>query len=272
MLRSWAAVEVSLRFPGNSSIEIKMSLRNRVRLIAIIPVVLWLVVAVWFVPPDRFGPVWLLLSALLAVLLGLFLVNLVVRKYLNQFRAALAREDLPTARRMLQGLSDFYKWRGREVIKTYQINILLLEARFQEALDGLHALDMQKLGEKGSPVAKSQIAWCTAQLGDPAKAADIIRSVLPQMERMGPDYSASAQLVLGVSDFLLGKAAEAAPQLEKVYASARGQASRKATAAFYLGESYSALNQPAEARRAYQNAIDALPNGRAGIRALERIS
>jgi tetratricopeptide (TPR) repeat protein len=249
-----------------------MSFRNRVRLIAIIPVVLWLVVTVRFLPPERFGTVWMLLSAFLAVLLGMSLVNLVVRRYLNRFRVALAREDLATARRLLEGLSDFYRWRGREVITTYGINILLLEARFQEALDGLRALDVQKLGEKESTVVKSQIAWCTAQLGDPAKAADMIHAVLPQMETMGADYLASAHLALGVSNFLMGKAAEAVPHLETAYTSATARTSRKATAAFYLGESYSALSNPSEARRAYQNAIKALPNGRSGIRALERIS
>lgn len=214
----------------------------------------------------------MLLSAILAIVVGLILANLVSRRCLNRFRLALSREDIPAARRELEGLVDFYRWRAREVIKTYAINILVLEARFQEALDGLHALDMRKLGEKGSTVVRSQIAWCTAQLGDPAKAADLIHSVLPQMETMGPDYLASAHLALGLSNLLMGKAAEAVPHLETAYTAASAHTSRKATAAFYLGESYAALGNPSEARRAYQDAITALPNGRSGIKALERIS
>jgi tetratricopeptide (TPR) repeat protein len=249
-----------------------MSLRNRVRLIAIAPIVLWVIVNVWFVPSEHFGSGWMLLSAFLAIFIGMLLAQLVNQRFLNRFRLAIAREDIPAARRLFEGLADFYRWRGREVIKTYGINILVIEERYQAALDELRALDVKKIGQKGIPFVKSQTAWCLAQLGDPSEAIDLVHSVLPQMEEMGPDYLASAQLVLGVSNFLLGNAAEAVPQLEKVYASARDQTSRKATAAFYLGESYTALNQPAEARRAYQNAIDALPNGRAGIRALDRIS
>jgi len=249
-----------------------MSLRNRVRLIAVLPVVLWLVVTVRFVPSERLRPVWMQLSAFRAVFLGMLFANLVARRYINHLRLAMAREDLPTARRLLEGLTDFYKWRGHELIKTYGINILLLAARFLEALAALHALDMQKLGEKGSTVVKSQIAWCTAQLGEPAKAADMMHAVLPQMETMGPDYMASAHLALGASNFLMGNAAEAVPHLETADTSATSHTSRKATAAFYLGESYSALRNPSEARRAYQNAIEALLNGRSGIRAWERIA
>ncbi len=249
-----------------------MSLRNRVRLIAIVPPALWVVVNVWFLRSERFGTGWTLLSAFLAVAIGMFFASLVMRGYLNRFRLAIAQEDVPAARRLLEGLTDFYRWRGREVIKTYGINVLVLEERYQEALDGLRALELQKIGEKGIPVVKSQIAWCIAQLGDPAKAADLIRAVLPQMEAMGPEYRASAQLTFGVSIFLMGKAAEAVPQLEEVYGSATDHTSRKATAAFYLGESYSALGNPSGARQAYQNAVEALPNGRFGIRASKRLA
>jgi hypothetical protein len=132
--------------------------------------------------------------------------------------------------------------------------------------------DVKKIGEKGSAAIKSQIAWCTAQLGDPARAADLIHSVLPQMQIMGPEYSGSAQLVLGVSNFLMDKAAEAVPHLEDAYTSASAHTSRKATAAFYLGESYAALGNASGARQAYQNSAETLPNGRFGIRASKRLA
>jgi tetratricopeptide (TPR) repeat protein len=249
-----------------------MSLRNRVRLVAIIPVVLWLAVSVRFLPPERIGSLWMLLTAILAVIVGMFVANVVTRTYLNRFRVAIAREDLPTARRLVEGLTDFYRWRGREVVKTYGINILVVEERYQEALDGLRALDMQKIGPKGSPVVKSQMAWCLAQLGEPSKAADLINSVLPQMEPKGPQYLAGAHLVLGVSYFLMGRAAEATPYLEGVYAAAAARTSRKAAAAFYLGETYAALGNGSEARHAFQNATEALPSGRFGIRASKRLA
>jgi hypothetical protein len=139
MLRSRAAVRVSTHSLSVSPIEIKMSLRNRVRLIVLIPIALWVVVSVWLVPSDRFGSGLTILSTTLAIFVGLLLANVVSRRYLNRFRQAVAREDVPTARRLLEGLTDFCRWRGREVIKSYGISILISEERYQEALDGFHA-------------------------------------------------------------------------------------------------------------------------------------
>jgi len=56
-----------------------------------------------------------------------------------------------------------------------------------------------------------------------------------------------------------------------LFSSANAGPSRKTTAAFYLGESHSALGSTSDARSAYQQAQKTLPNGSFGIRALERL-
>ncbi len=246
-----------------------MSLRNRVRLIWVALILLWVVV--WFQHPDKSGGKWELLSAFLITVAGIAFANLLARRSLQQFRKALSIEDIPTARREHANLVDFWRRRGRETIKAYRINILLLEERYQEALNELQALDAKKLGKKGAPVIENQVAWCKAHLGEPAKAIDVSQSVLPQLESMGPAYGSSAHLVLGAANLLLNRPSEAVPHLEKAYTTSTDAPTRKATAAFYLGEALSALGMVSDARKAYQQAHEALPNGRFGMRASERL-
>jgi len=248
-----------------------MSLRNRVRVIALVVIALWIVLGLWLLPAKEFGTGWMLLSAFVATLIGLTVVNLAIRPHLMRFRMALAHEDIPTAQREFSELVDFFRLRARERMKANGINILMLEERYQEALTGLQALNIKRVGKKASPVITNQMAWCTMQLGEPAKAIALTQPVLQQLESMGPEYSSSAHLVLGTANFLSGNAAEAVPHLEQAYASANASPSRKATAAFYLGETYSVLGKPEEAHLAYQRAVETLPNGRYGKRALERI-
>jgi tetratricopeptide (TPR) repeat protein len=246
-----------------------MSLRNRIRLIWITLIALWIVV--WFRHPDSSGGKWELLSALLVTAVGIVLANILARRSLRQFRKALSSEDLPAAQREHGNLTDFWRRRGRETIKSYGINILLLQERYKEALNELQTLDAKKLGKRGAPVIENQIAWCYAHLGEPGKAMNISQSALSKLETMGPDYFSSAHMVLGVAKFLVSKPSEAVPHLEKAYITSADASSRRATAAFYLGEAFSALGKPVEARKAYQNAYEALPNGRFGQRAFERL-
>jgi len=226
---------------------------------------------IWFRYPDNFGGKWGLPSAFLVIIVGIAVANVLARRSLRQFRKALSVGDIPAAKREHANLVDFWRRRGRETMKAYSVNILLLEERYQEALNELQALDTKKLGRKGAPVIENQVAFCKAQLGEPAKAIEISQAILPRLESMGPDYGSSAYLVLGTANFLLGRLSDAVPHLEKAYTTSTDVPTRKAIAAFYLGEAFSALGKPADAREAYQHAQDALPNGRFGLRALERL-
>jgi len=249
-----------------------MSLRNRVRLVIVAAIAFWFLAHAWFVGTRNFLEGWEFWTLLLAVAVGSIISNVIIRRSLSRFKKAIAREDIRAAQEELGLLADFWRLRGRETIKAYGISILILEARYRDALEQLQALDLKRIGRKGAPVITSQIAWCMAQLGEPAKAMELMQSVFPQMRSMGPDYLSSANLVLGVCEFLMGRPSEAVPHLEEAYAMANAGSSRKATAAFYLGESHSALRNTVEARSAYQQAHQVLPNGRFGILALERLT
>lgn len=247
----------------------KISLRNRVRLTAMAIVALWFFTHVWFVGIRHLLQGWELGTLLLAVATGFVLSQKIIRGPLRRLKAALAREDISAARQEHKLLADFWRSRGHETIKAYGINILILEERHKDALEQLQALDMKRIGKKGAPVITSQIAWCMAQLGEPAKALELMRPVLPQLLPMGQDFSCHAHLVLGVCEFLIGRPSEALPHLEQAYTSTI--MSRTATAAYYLGECHSALRNTAAARLDFQHAHRRLPNGRFGIRAMERL-
>jgi tetratricopeptide (TPR) repeat protein len=247
----------------------QMSLRNRIRLIWVALIVLW--VFVWLRYSDKSGGKWELLSAFLVTVVGLALANILARGSLRKLRKALSIEDIPIARREHTNLADFWRRRGRETIKAYGVNILLLEERYQEALHELQGLDTNKLGKKSTPVIENQIAWCKAQLGEPGEAIEISQSVLPQLESMGPDYGSSAHLVMGAANLFLDRPSEALPHFEKTYTTSTDAPTRKSIAAYYLGEALSGLGRVTDARKAHQQACDALPNGRFGKRAAERL-
>src|SRR6266481_1661277 len=181
-----------------------MSLRSRVRLTSIALVVIWVVVwaVVWLRHPGSIYGKWELVSAFLVIVIGVGISNILARKSLRAFRSALAIADMPTARREHANLADFWRRSGREIIKAFRVNILMLEEQYQDALAELQALDRGKLPKNAAPVVENQIAWCQMNLGKPGKGMQIAQSVLPQLERMGPDYGSSGHLVLGTANFL----------------------------------------------------------------------
>src|SRR5713226_8652849 len=245
-----------------------LSLRNRVRLVIVTVILLWFLLHALFVGVGNFLEGREFWTLLLAVVIGIALANLIVRRTMSRYRAAVAREDLQAAEREYETLRDFWRRRGSETIKTYGINLLILEGRYREALDRFQALDMKRIGKKGAPVVTNQIAWCLAQLGEPAKALELAQSVMAQMEGIGPQFTASGHLVIGTSCLFLGKPGEAVSHLEQ--ANNTTFASTKSAASFYLGECYSALGDSQKARLAYQQAHEASPKGKFGIRALEQ--
>jgi tetratricopeptide (TPR) repeat protein len=246
-----------------------LSLRNRVRLVSVAVILLWFLSHALLNGVGNFLDGWEFWTLLLAVVIGIAFANLMVRRAMSRYRAAVAREDVQAAQREYESLRDFWRRRGSETVKTYGINVLILEGRYREALDQLQALDMKRIGKKNAPVITNQIAWCLAQLGEPAKALGLTQSVLPDLERMGPQFTVSAHLVLGTSCLFLGKPGDAVSHLEQV--NTTKFSSTKSAAAFYLGECYSALGDSQNARLAYKQARDASPNGKFGIMALERL-
>ncbi len=244
-----------------------LSLRNKVRLVIVAVILLWFLSHALFVGVGNFLEGREFWTLLLAVVIGIVFANLIVRRAMSRYRAAVAREDLQAAQREYETLRDFWRRRGSETIKTYGINLVLLEGRYRDALDQLQALDIKRIRKKGAPAVTNQIAWCLAQLGEPAKALELAQSVLAQLESMGPQFTVSGHLVIGTSYLFLGKHGEAVSHLEQ--ANNTTFASTKSVASFYLGECYTALSDSQKARLAYQQAHEASPKGKFGKRALE---
>jgi tetratricopeptide (TPR) repeat protein len=163
---------------------------------------------------------------------------------------ALATLDISAARREHANLVDFWR-RGRavETLKAYHVNILLLEENYQEALNALRALNLDKLAKNSAPIVQNQIAWCHMQLGDPEKGLQIAQSAITGLENMGPDYGLSGHAVVGTGHFLHGRPSEAVPHLERAYAGSAHLPGIMASAAFYLGESLSALGRRERSER-----------------------
>ena len=110
-----------------------MSLRNRVRLVIIAVIALWFFAHAWFIGPRNLLEGWELWTLLLAITVGSVVSNVIVRRSFSRFKEAVAREDIPSAQREHKLLVDFWRWRGRETIKAYGINVLILEERYREA-------------------------------------------------------------------------------------------------------------------------------------------
>ena len=246
-----------------------LNLRNQVRTVIIAVILLWFLSHVLFVGERNFLEGWEFWTLLLAIAIGIGAANLLARRALSLYRNAVAREDLQIAKRQYEMMQNFWKRRGSETVKSYGINLLILEGNYSEAIEKLQALDLKRIGEKWTPVITTQIAWCLTQLGKPAKALELVQPVEQQLISMRPDSGCFAYLVLGVAHFLLGNSDEAVRHLEK--ANSATSPSRKSTVLFYLGESYAACGNAGEARLAYHHAHQALPNGRFGIKAMERI-
>ena len=243
-----------------------MSLRNKVRIAILVVILLWFLSHALLVGVGNFPEAWELWTLLLAVVIGLGVANLITRRAVSQYRSAVAREDLQAAKRQYETLRDFWRRRGSETVKSYGINLLILEGHYRDALEQLRVLDVGRIGTKGHPVITAQIGWCLAQMGEPGEALELVQPVLQQLESMGPDYASNGNLVLGVCYFLLGKAGEALRYFEK--AKSTTSPSRKSTVFFYLGETYTALGDTRAASLAYQRAHEALPSGRFGAKAL----
>ena len=249
--------------------HVPITLRNQVRLAAGTIVLLWLMVHALVVGLGNLLEGWEFWTFLLAVMTGIVATQLLARRALWRYQAALGREDLPTAKRQYEMLRDFWGRRGGDAVKSYGINLLILEGRYRDALEQLQALDTKRLGKNGSRIIEVNIAGCLVQLGEPAKALEMVEPALPELEAMGPDAACSGHLVVGSAYVLHGKPEKAISHL--VRAKSTNSPFRKSAALFYLGEAYAALGKSDEARLAYQEAHGVLPNGRYGTRALERI-
>jgi tetratricopeptide (TPR) repeat protein len=202
--------------------------------------------------------------------LGLTLVALqiaLVRASQRRLQRALSHGDVSAVRHELAELVATYRGqpRVRELLRSMEANLLVLEERYPEARALLESIDQSVIGEERLPMLQSQLAWCMAHVGDAEPAVELARAALGRAQSQPVDVQAYCQGALGVAYVLAGKPAQALPLLSAnaEVGGARNQSAR----AFYLGEALRAEGRMSEARAAYDRAAAIAPEGPFGKRA-----
>lgn len=207
--------------------------------------------------------------AIFILMAGLALSNVLAKRSVSRLTRALFVEDVAGARRELQFLQDRFRGARLDRIRRLEINVLVVEGRYKEALEALQALNIDVL-EAPTAAYKTQVAWCQVNLGQAADGVEKAQSVLGDLEKLGPEFQSSGHLVIGVGLLFLGRPSEAVPHLQDARARS-SSASRQSAANFYLGEAMRATGDVAAAREFYAGAAKSLPTGRYGVRASQHL-
>ena len=244
-----------------------MSLNNQIRLSsALLVVSSFLMWWFYFQFLDWRFQLGLLIFTLSA---GLAFSAVLAKRSLSRFTQALFVEDVTIARREYRFLEDRFRRARSNQIRRLEINILIVEGRFQEALAALRAVHLEKPNATFAP-HKVQMAWCQVNLGQAADGVEVARSVLGDLEKIGPEFLSSGHLVIGVGLLSLGRPADAVPHLQAARAHS-SSASRQSAADFYLGEAIHATGDVRSALEYYALAVKALPTGRYGVKASQQL-
>jgi tetratricopeptide (TPR) repeat protein len=223
----------------------------------------------------------LFLGAVVVVPAGLFISSAVIdakrTRLLAQYKEAFDRGDAEAARRIRTlvraGSSDGAL--TRESDKVGRGEMCLLNEKWAEARDFLAQVDRSLIPRKAQPGVLSNLAYATAQAGEPERAIALVRQALAEAEAQGAEYPAEKWPYLrgthGVALGLAGHHDDAVAWLEPLIAIERPPRARS-TRAYYLGQSYRALGRFAEAAKAYAVAAKAdgpfADRARAALRSL----
>lgn len=203
----------------------------------------------------------IILGAIVVVPAGLFVSSAashakrvrLLAKYKDAFERGDAEEALRIRTLVRAGLPDGELTRESEKVGLGEM--CLLNEKWAEARDFLLKVDRSLLPRKTRPGVLSNLAWATAQAGEPARAVELVRQALAEAEEQGAAYPAEKWPYLrgthGVALGLAGHHEEAVSWLEPLIAIEHPPRAR-ATRAFYLGQSQRALGRFAEAASAYE--------------------
>ncbi len=220
--------------------------------------------------PGGIGPA--LVAAFVTLLIVVPLVQrLFSRRALRRLNAAARAGDGGEMRLAIEDLRNAYRGSAIaiEQLRVQEAGAHMLDERWLDARKILEHLDEKRLGPQYTTVRRMILAQCLAQLGEHDRAVQWITSVrVPDGNRLQDSHAAA----LGIVYVLAGRAAEAAPLLERAVASRQEAAPyNRSVRGFYLGESLRALGRLDEARRAWTAAAEAHPDGRWGRRARARL-
>lgn len=143
----------------------------------------------------------------------------------------------------------------REMEKVGKGERLLLTETWAEARDVLASIDRAVLPDMNRPGVLNNLAYATAQAGDPEKAIPLIEQARAEADRMGDDYPNEKRQFMrathGIALSLAGRNEEAVALIEPVIAIENPKRART-TRAFYLAKSYAALGRADDAARMFE--------------------
>ena len=148
---------------------------------------------------------------------------------------------------------------AQEMEKVGKGERLLLAERWAEGRDVLASIDRSLLPLMNRPGVLNNLAYATAQAGDPGRAIALIADALKEAEAIGPDYPqeklpflhATHAIALHLDD----KHEEAIALLEPLVAIEKPVRTRS-TRAYYLGQAYRALGRTSDAARMFELAAN----------------
>jgi len=178
-------------------------------------------------------------------------------RLLAQYREAFDRGDAEEALRLRaivrRGLPDSELTRQSENVGLGEL--CLLNERWAEGRDFLAKVDRSLLPMKSRPGVLSNLAYGTAQAGEPERGITLVRQALAEAASLGAHYPQEKLPYLrgthGVALGLAGHHEDAVSWLEPLIPIEHPPRARS-TRAYYLGQSLRALGRFAEAASAYE--------------------
>jgi tetratricopeptide (TPR) repeat protein len=148
---------------------------------------------------------------------------------------------------------------AQEMEKVGEGERLILMERWAEARDVLASIDRSLVPLMNRPGVLNNLAYATAQAGDPERAIELILNALKEAEAIGADYPPEKlpfmRATHAIALSLAGKHEDAIAMLEPLVEIDKPVRARS-TRAYFLAQSYRALVRTTDAARAFELAAD----------------
>jgi len=144
------------------------------------------------------------------------------------------------------------------------------EEDFVRAQDALDAVDRAVLPLEDNAILDAARAWCEANLGTLDKAIDMARAAVADARPDNVHARCCALAVFGAIQVRAGNSHAALEPLQEAVRIAE-DSKHRTLAAFYLGEAFTAIGRPEDAKAAWEDASKSSPSTRHALLAGERL-